>query len=188
MAQVYGATFEPNLSPVDGSEAQLSLHAAISLNKDPNIANVIREAYSRSPQKIHEAGLKGYTTIHIAAMFEILHALRTLLDLGVADDLTDTTNEQKATPLEVLKRSMVTSRAFMEDKLNLWQGYSTETLTCEYLLKQCFAMPLLPPKETEYISQRKFGCSCGNCLEGWFSERMRYRLESKLLTYQCSAT
>lgn len=83
------------------------------------------------------------------------------------------------TPLEALDESMRSTRLFLETMGIPWNGYSTEELTCQYLLKKAQNVPGLPSSEAEYISLCKLGCTCGQCIDGWLSGRMRFLLSRK---------
>ena len=122
-------------------------------------------------------------SVHIAAAIENVYALRALFEFdpnGMAEDLKDTKNKEGMTPLEMLESSMRSKRDIMETMLGVWNGYSDEGLTCEYLLKKAISLPVTPT-EAEYIKKRKFGCTCGMCTDGWLSPRMRFRLSGELV-------
>jgi hypothetical protein len=119
--------------------------------------------------------------LHLAAASENLHALRALLELdpaGMAEDLKDAKNKDGVTPLEGLKSTMRSTRECMETLVGMWNGYSDEGLSCEYILNKLMGLPLNAAEQTEegYIKQRKFGCTCGTCVGGWLSPRMKFRL------------
>ena len=152
------------------------LHVMIASVKTPFVGNVIRSEYASNPSNIRKKTADGFTPIHMAAAVQNVHALRTLLELGVGDDLQDSANKLGTTPLEALDSAMRSNRQFMDTMLGVWNGYSVEDLTCQYLLKWAMGMPLVPPSEAEYVHQRKYGCTCGQCTDGWLSPRMRFRL------------
>lgn len=122
----------------------------------------------------------------MAAGVQNMHALRTLLELGVGGDLQDAANKLSTTPLETLDSNMRSSRQFMDSILGVWNGYSPEEMTCQYLLKKALGMPFVPSSEPEYVEQRKLGCTCGQCADGWLSPRMRFRLAGTHISLQLS--
>ncbi len=130
-------------------------------SKTPLVVDVIRTAYATDPSVIRKKAPDGLTPIHMAAGVQNMHALRTLLELGVGDDLQDAANKLGTTPLETVDSSMRSSRQLMDSILGVWNGYSVEDMTCQYLLKKTLGMPLVPPSESEYVEQRKLGCTCG---------------------------
>ncbi|KAG6888581.1 hypothetical protein C0995_007263 [Termitomyces sp. Mi166 len=52
-------------------------------------------------------------------------------------------------------------------------AYSVDELTLEFNRNRVEGMP---DNLKDYIKQRKWGCTCGACAEGWMSPRMRYRI------------
>lgn len=115
MSQRRGAALDLQSNPVEDPAPRFLL-------QNLDIADVIKGAYSLCSEKIHEPDHEGYTPVYVAAMSEILLALRTLLVLGVTDDLKNVTNESKATPLDLLKDIMLLSRDFIDNTLNVWMG------------------------------------------------------------------
>lgn len=170
-------------SPAD-LEAHYPLHIAIASVKTPLVVDLIHTAHANDPLIIHKKAPDGLTPIHMAAGMQNVHALRTLLELGVGDDLQDAANKLGTTPLEALDSAMRSNRQFMDSMLGIWNGYSVEDLTCQYLLKQALGIPLVPPSEAEYVDQRKLGCTCGQCTDGWLSPRMRFRLAGMHIFHQ----
>lgn len=157
-------------------ESEYPLHFAIANIKTPEISAILTGAHALDPAIIHQPDFMGFTPLFVAAGSQNLPALRTLLNLGVAGDLRNTSNKCHMTPLEKLQDTMRDTREFVET-MRLSDGYSPEELACEYLLKEAMGMPLIAQSEGEYIVKRRFGCTCGSCTDQWLSPRMRFRLQ-----------
>ena len=72
---------------------------------------------------------------------------------------------------------MRSEREFSETLLQTWEGYKDEDLVLELLLKKAMGIHISEGSEAEYLRKRKWGCTCGQCDEGWMSKRMRLRLK-----------
>nr|GAT49088.1 ankyrin repeat family protein [Mycena chlorophos] len=154
------------------------LHFAIVKQKGPDIVDAIRSAYNKDPHSIHIRDANGFTPLHAAAGTKNVAALRKLLEFDVEEDLRNVENANGTTPLELLQLRMRSDRDFAEMFLDNWCGYSVEELEAEYLLKRRLGS-LLDVSLQKYIAKNKFGCSCGQCVDGWLSPRMRFQLESQ---------
>ncbi|KAF7297896.1 Ankyrin repeat family protein [Mycena chlorophos] len=152
------------------------LHFAVVKQKGAEIVDVIRAAHDKDPHSIHIRDANGFTPLHAAAGTRNIAALRKLLEFDVEEDLRNVENANGTTPLELLQLRMRSDRDFAEMFLDNWCGYSVEELEAEYLLKRRLGS-LLDVSLQKYITKNKFGCSCGQCVDGWLSPRMRYQLE-----------
>jgi len=128
------------------------------------------------PQSIHKPDQGGFTPIFVALGVVNMPAIRTLLRLGVREDLDSFSNTEGVTAPEKLQASMRATREFSEALLPTWDGYSTDALKAEFLVKCVMGLPTTVDDETEYAAKRKWGCTCGTCTGGWLSPRMRFRL------------
>jgi hypothetical protein len=147
--------------------------------KTEQISAIIRTHHSADPASIRRPDHGGYTPIFVALGTVNMHAIRTLLELGVREDLDNFNNTDGITPLEKLQDSMRTTREFSEALLSAWDGHSTDALKAEYLVKRAMGLPTMADNEMEYVEKRKWGCTCGTCAGGWLSPRMRFRLMGK---------
>lgn len=147
----------------------------------PDIAQKIRGAYSRDPSSIHLKDENGFTPLHLAATFANFEAVQALLSLppdsGIFADLHLRNNSQGLTPLEACEREMRNLREFSETLLGTWKGHSVSALRIVYLLKRA-AGEEIQGSEDDFIAGSRWGCTCGQCTDGWLSSRMRYRLLS----------
>lgn len=103
-----------------------------------------------------------------------------ILQLDVAAELTNRANVSGTTPLEAVQSKMTSIREFAENLLPVWKGHAADYLAIEYLLKQAMGHSI-DRDMTTYIFGRRFGCTCGECADGWLSPRMRFRLGCRLL-------
>ncbi|KIM34664.1 hypothetical protein M413DRAFT_450130 [Hebeloma cylindrosporum] len=154
---------------LDELHAQYPLHFTLARDKSPSIVQTIRAAYQIDAGSIHRRDVNGFLPVHIATASENVYALRELLEFDMVEDLKDSKNDGGVTPLEGLEVSMRIVKEIM-DLRGVWKGHSDEALLCEYLLKNGTG------GEAEYIKKNKFGCTCGMCMDGWLSPRMRFQL------------
>ncbi|KAG5649685.1 hypothetical protein H0H81_002501 [Sphagnurus paluster] len=177
LSEAFDSSAETGLSKQDMAR-KYPLHTIIMNSTGGQwVINTIRAHYLADESSIHVANAQGFTPIHIALKKANVDAVRTLLDLGVMDDLQKSQNAEGVTPLEGLTEAMQSNRDFAETLLGQWDsGYSADELTCEFLIKRALGMPTMPNDLQEYIAQRKWGCTCGSCAGGWLSKRMQFRL------------
>ncbi|KAF8066502.1 ankyrin repeat family protein [Lyophyllum atratum] len=172
----FDTTADQGLTPEE-LEAKYPLHFAIVNFSGAYVVNIIKAHYKIDPSSIHKADASGLTPIYAALGRTNIHAVQALLDLGVADDMQNAQNAGGMTPLEGLADKMRSTRECAETMTGVWNGYSTEELTCEFLAKRAMGMPTLADNLEAYVTKRKWGCTCGVCAGGWLSKRMRFRLE-----------
>ncbi|PPQ99871.1 hypothetical protein CVT26_009315 [Gymnopilus dilepis] len=166
----------------DELQARYPVHSAASNNKSFSVVQCIQRAYQADRRSVRQRDMHGMTPISNAASKENVYAIRALLQvdpIGAVEDLRDNENMESMTPLEALENSMRAAKEFSETLMGGWRGYSDDSLRCEYLIKKALGSPLFSETESEYIKKRKFGCSCGACMGGWLSPRMRYRLSAE---------
>ncbi|KAJ7746590.1 hypothetical protein B0H16DRAFT_1320895 [Mycena metata] len=170
--------FDPDYTfSTSGPHPRSALYDAISADKSENIVQVIQDAHAKDPSCIHQPDSHGFRPIHIAVMSDNLHALRTLIALGLTDDdFHSRQNGDHLTPLEALSGEMCESREFQEIfKREGWEGHSNTKLQLEAMLKRAMGHPM-PATDDEYISKKKWGCTCDKCHGGWLSPRTMIRL------------
>ncbi|KIJ65696.1 hypothetical protein HYDPIDRAFT_131072 [Hydnomerulius pinastri MD-312] len=173
----------PTASPSSNSfhppapEILPALHTAIANNKTPSIVEIIQTAFAADPNSLSEQDRRGFQPIHIAVVAENLPAVRALLSLGAQRDLFKRDNADSLTPLELCASAMRSTREFSETLLDIWDGYSDGSLMIKAALKRGMGLDM-PGSDEEYARQKKYGCSCGKCVEGWLSPRMQFRLQA----------
>ena len=163
--------------PAEELQAQFPVHFEIANNKSPSVVQVIRAAHKADAGSVHKHDVDGLMPVHVAAANENVHALQALLKLdpnGMAEDLKDAKNKEGLTSLELVESKRSTGRS-----MGPW-CYKDQGLSCEYILKKAMRLPVTET-EAKYIEKRKFGCTCGECTDGWLSPRMRFRLLGEIL-------
>jgi hypothetical protein len=149
------------------------------------IATTIREAYANDPDSIRSQDDAGLTPIHMAASSFNLHAIRTLLDMGVSDQLQSRHNSEGTTPLENSEISLLSDRqirnTFRIRPLSDAEGAEQKIkLLCVATMKRAMGLTEMNQITDEgYAEQRKWGCTCGSCAGGFLSPRMIFRLGGK---------
>ena len=159
------------------------LHFAIINLPKQNVASVIEAYHTQDPSSIHKQDHKGFTPLYVAAAYANASALKALLKLGAASDLNNHVNKDGMIPLERLEDTMRTTRELAELLMHKWEGYSRNELKVQLILKREMGISVNGQTDEEYLQRRKWGCTCGECGEGWLSPRMRFRLESSFPLY-----
>ncbi|KAG8937114.1 hypothetical protein FRC02_006314 [Tulasnella sp. 418] len=142
------------------------------------VVAMIRDAHEVSPAAIHAQDPIGATPLHMAGMCGHVQAIRTLLELGASSDL-NIRNSYGKTPsdccieeLEEIRRSQErTWRQMMG--ISCWAGFPETKLRALGILRHAMGLEIT---EEEFMKQYKFGCTCGSCVDGWLSKRMKYYL------------
>jgi len=138
-ATAFASDFPDMEDGIKNLESRYPLIDAIDTNKTAGIQDVIKMAYALDPSSIHKKGPDGYSPVHLATKKRNIHALRTLLDLGVTEDLKDTANAEGATPLQIITEIMRRYRHYEQDVLGMWEKYPVEDITCHKLLTEALA-------------------------------------------------
>jgi hypothetical protein len=110
-----------------------------------------------------------------------LVALQTLISCGLSeDDFYSRENGEWLTPLEACNKELRADREFQEIFMRAgWSGYSEVGLRMKSALKRAMGASIHMTDE-EYVSKKKWGCTCGACLGGWLSPRTVMRGEKIL--------
>jgi hypothetical protein len=139
--------------------------------------------YAKDPSSIHLPDPNGFRPVFVAVKSKNLHALRTLVSLGLSDDdFNSRDNGDHITPLEACNDDMRCSREFSEIFSDGWQGHSDISLRIKATLKRAMGHPMLGTDD-EYVSKKKWGCSCDECHGGWLSARTLMRLKGETLDF-----
>lgn len=144
----------------------------------PFIHEYITRMHAFDPAIIHSQDAAGLTPLHVAAGLMNKQAVDTLLlpEIGGSEDLQRRDNPESTTPLEALEFSMRSNEEFSQAMLEKDQApYPDAGLRCAYALRK--AMGENVGTEASYIKLKRWGCTCNQCTDGWFSPRFRYRMQ-----------
>ncbi|KAL0961304.1 hypothetical protein HGRIS_006263 [Hohenbuehelia grisea] len=154
------------------------LHVAIEEDKTKAIISTITKFHSQDPDCIHVQDDFGFFPVHIAVMSENYDALKTLVSLGIRDALDSRDNTRNLTPREILSKNLLRQRDKTDIDLQPWGGYRRTLLLMRVLMKRAMGEVVEMPDD-DYVLKKKWGCTCDQCLEGWLSPRMSYRLKAE---------
>ena len=155
-------------------------HHAIADDLSPAIRNTVLETYQEDAQSIYARDFDGVRPIYIAVQANNKVAFDALVELGAGVHLGERGNADGTTALECFNDRMQFDRDFVDMfRPGTWDGYSKSNLEMEYGVKN--AMGILTGSESfnEYFNKYRYGCSCGQCIEGWLSPRMAFQLQCK---------
>ncbi|KAJ7914865.1 hypothetical protein B0H13DRAFT_2001419 [Mycena leptocephala] len=134
--------------------------------------------HAKDPSSIHLPDPNGFRPVFVAVKSKNLHALRTLVSLGLSDDdFNSRDNGDHITPLEACNDDMRCSREFSEILSDGWQGHSDISLRIKATLKRAMGHPMLGTDD-----------DCDKCHGGWLSARTLMRLKvfkTFILGYGC---
>ncbi|KAI5896936.1 uncharacterized protein SCHCODRAFT_02491542 [Schizophyllum commune H4-8] len=128
---------------------------------------VLENLYSKSPAIIHAQDERGFTLIYVAVIKGYYDIAKRLLTLGdCRADILSRDNVEDQNAIEALEDIVrAAERGHKDEPLKLL--YKLRTATGEKFKCCC-----------EFLVQRRYGCTCGQCLEGWLSPRMSNALRA----------
>nr|VWP00857.1 Adenylate cyclase (EC (ATP pyrophosphate-lyase) (Adenylyl cyclase) [Ganoderma boninense] len=151
--------------------------AGITGFKVPDIEGRIRNAYNQDPSSLYVKDNQGRSALRAAIYARNLTAIQALLALpiesGIQEELRSR-DETGWTPVEACEREIRSDSAL--DLLLRRVPEAPASLRILYVLKKASGEDIQATQE-EFINSRQWGCSCGQCTDGWLSPRMRYRLK-----------
>eukprot|EP01105_Mastigella_eilhardi_P001250 TRINITY_DN1152_c0_g1_i14.p1 TRINITY_DN1152_c0_g1~~TRINITY_DN1152_c0_g1_i14.p1 ORF type:complete len:598 (-),score=129.97 TRINITY_DN1152_c0_g1_i14:496-2289(-) len=142
-------------------DAATALHCAVA-NKEPLLVRAILARWA------HANHVDAYqsTPLHVAcARGATADIVRMLLRAGASISARD---HLRRTPFDVLVAQVQSRREFCHIFAMPWLGIREET---QQLLRLLAPTPLPPNAEL------KWGCTCGQCANGWLSPETRFRLQ-----------
>ena len=154
----------------------------------PDVDRAIRLAYAKDSTFVKVKNESGYTPLHMAVKCENVSAVRSLLALpvesGIREELDLHDHPRGFSPEESCRSVMSVTRRSMEAITGTWPGWTfTEGAPhILYLLKRARG-ELAGLSEDAFIHTLRWGCTCGQCADGWLSPRMRYRLMGAFLRH-----
>jgi hypothetical protein len=177
-------------SPVDEPLHRLIRRSAKASEKvtDKQIFDSIRAAFAKDGSSINKVNWAGEHPIHVAARVGNVVAIRTLLQLGAttAGHLENRDNRHGLTPLEICEHTMIRAREvgwvhpsigrqYPREPYEEWTGNPEAYLIVAKILRQAGG-EVIASTDDEWIKKNKWGCTCGQCADGWLSLRMRRRI------------
>jgi hypothetical protein len=193
-AQV-GQLYMPHIQELSDKRAaastQFPLHAALaaagiarSAEGDAHAVAAVRAAYATDSASISDIGPDGERPLHLAARGGCAPAVAVLLELGAgADGGLDARNTSAGlSALEAAEFAMIRQREvgifdprgmqFPRSAREPWAGHYTGLLLAQKRLLEA-AGEVLAENDEEWVRKHRWGCSCGQCAQGWMSLRMR---------------
>ncbi|KAI0072687.1 hypothetical protein K474DRAFT_1711372 [Panus rudis PR-1116 ss-1] len=162
------------------------LHYAINENGtaegSPDLVAMIRSLYTTNPEILRSRDEEGWTPLHIAAKQFEVDATRALLELpspGPREDLTDRCNSAGVTPVEICERTLRSSSE-LGHMMDVRVPQSERVLATAFLLHSAAGEDVGGLSEADYVTVKKWGCTCNRCRDGWLSPRMTRRLEVEI--------
>ncbi|EHY58920.1 hypothetical protein ABEF92_001732 [Exophiala dermatitidis] len=125
---------------------------------------------------------EGNTLLHIAALRFCYDALNWLMDEGPGPAMAEMRNTVGDTPLEALLLELETRRTWKLSgssvtlTMDEFEGHSRQAVKCVARLRD------LELKTTLDFKRIACGCTCGECIQGFLSPRMRDELEIEAIT------
>lgn len=156
------------------------------------LIRLIASAHTKDPAAKDR---NGWTPLFLAAREGKVDAVRTLLQIGNTAALWDRDNLDGHNPLEICREKTEVDRTRTKSGRTLfmsmmvrkpeWVGFKTEYLRIEYLLlhRMGVAAALRAGSEDDYVEKKRWGCTCGWCINGWLSPQMATRLSIQALTH-----
>ncbi|EMD30885.1 hypothetical protein CERSUDRAFT_100894 [Gelatoporia subvermispora B] len=143
------------------------------------IGQLIFTGYENDAAAVRRRDEDGLSPLHLAAQLLHLRAINALLslprDTGVHEDLHTRENANGDSPLESCEHMVRDEGQLMETVWRKWDGYPEHALNVVLTLRRA-AGERIEEKDEEYIRKRKRGCTCGQCVAGWLSPRIKCRL------------
>ncbi|TFK52324.1 hypothetical protein OE88DRAFT_1387781 [Heliocybe sulcata] len=164
---------------IDDGKHDDRLFDAVATERGAVVSHIIQEKYRADRQSLQRRDPSGYTLLHIAAVSGNVVAVSSLIGLGFVSHLRDCSNIEGATPLDLCRNRMEQDRILEEEHLSTgWTGYNPDYLVVELMLRRNMGEESLLEEleDEEYIKKFRWGCTCGQCTDGWLSLRMRFRL------------
>ncbi|KAM5534768.1 hypothetical protein V8D89_011632, partial [Ganoderma adspersum] len=147
----------------------------------PDVDRAIRLAYTKDPTSVKVKTESGLTLLHMAVNCENVSAVRSLLALpaasGIRAELDQHDHPHGLNPEQACQAGMLTARRTMENMTGNWPGWTFADGAPHilYLLKRAH-VELDGTSEDAFVHTLRWGCTCGQCADGWLSPRMRYTL------------
>lgn len=157
------------------------IHCAIVNETENELKSTLLLVHATNPASLCKTDTKGNTPLHMAAIAMQASTLRLLLQLGCLPDL-QARNIKYRTPIEALVANLQSSRDFMQTFGTCsFKGHEEFAEHTWQFLTQ--VGPDGKPVGLEDAARLKYGCTCGNCRDGWLSERAALHLEGLFMRH-----
>ncbi|KIX94691.1 uncharacterized protein Z520_09737 [Fonsecaea multimorphosa CBS 102226] len=116
------------------------------------------------------------TLLHLAALNSLPESVAWIMQQPASAQLMGMRNSSGNTPLEALlqKLEIVRTRSWSGTSITIvsddFEGHTVASAKCIALLKQ------VKIDTEEDLEQFRYGCTCGECIDGYLSPRMRFAL------------
>ncbi|EIM82040.1 uncharacterized protein STEHIDRAFT_161392 [Stereum hirsutum FP-91666 SS1] len=155
------------------------LHWSVENELDAVTISSIRSAHAIDPSALHQKDGANSTLLHLAASRARLDVLSELLALGGTQDL-DETDSWDRSPLGALVCLMRAAREFIERAGVPFEGHDEVMCKSKLVMLKVMGSSLLEgSSDEEYLKKIKWGCTCNNCIDGWLSPAMLFRLQAR---------
>ncbi|KAJ5267460.1 hypothetical protein N7478_010268 [Penicillium angulare] len=162
------------------ADIEQKMKAILESGSDEDFVNFLSHVWGdtleQDPQWT-ETDASGNSVMHLAATNIKPHSVQWILSR--AESLLHRRNAQGETPLEALLvcleniRTIRHSNALTEDISDHFTGFDDTAVNCLILLKGCTGTEVVNATR----QRLKYGCTCGQCMSGFMSPRMRLALE-----------
>lgn len=99
---------------------------------------------------------------------------RVLLSLGASSDIDRRDNVMFTSARELCCTFLHKRKEKDNAEYGVYRGFDENCLRIKWFMKKALGenVGVGGRTEEEYVKKRRWGCTCGECAEGWFSERM----------------
>ncbi|KAI9704394.1 MAG: hypothetical protein M1836_007257 [Candelina mexicana] len=169
------------LKKLEGSEEELLLHYAMTILNDEEGAAALINTSATIPVSDSQWDTtdgRGNTVLHLAASHSNPASVAWILHSTLGARLIGKANRNGETPLEALQTRLelrrVKYQAFRGAKLHWvsdqFRGFDDDSVSCLLRLQN------MQNAADEDRARVRFGCTCGLCIQGIMSPRMRFSL------------
>lgn len=159
--------------------SRFPLHWSVENEPDAVTISSIRSAHAIDPSVLHQKDGANCTLLHLAASRARLDVLSELLALGGTQDLYETGSGGK-TPLGALELTIKSTRLLVGRAGEPFEGHDEVMCKCKLVILKAMGSRLLDgSSDEEYLKRIKWGCTCNNCIDGWLSPAMLFRLQGR---------
>ncbi|KAI0059550.1 hypothetical protein BV25DRAFT_1860133 [Artomyces pyxidatus] len=142
---------------------------------DPVIELQLRKIFLVNPDLIHSRDDLGSTPLYLAVNSQRVVIVRTLLGFGAESDIMRRDNVFRENAWEHCVGRMRGVRERKGVLYGIYDGNNESLLRIKFLLKKAIGFEM-SATEAEYVKLKRWACTCGKCVGGWLSPKMKARL------------